>query len=106
MPLRAQDHFSVSSPRPSIPVALGLTTTALGTLLRILRDNNILHGSLGSYVLAGNAVGEFFPIVAIAVFLGSNGRFLGLISQLVVAVIAPVLSLIRDLGGVDGCSRS
>lgn len=106
MPLRPQDHLAPAAHGPSIPVALGLTTTALGTLLPILRDNNILHGSLGSCVLAGNAVGEFFPIVAIAVFLGSNGRFLGLISQLVVAVIALVLSLIRDLGGVDGCSRS
>jgi Kef-type K+ transport system membrane component KefB len=63
--------------RAFVPVALGLTTTALGTLLPILRDNNMLRGSFGSYLLAGGAVGEFFPIVAIAVFLGSYGRFLG-----------------------------
>lgn len=30
-----------------VPVALGLTTTALGTLLPILRDNNMLQGSFG-----------------------------------------------------------
>ena len=58
--------------RAFVPVALGLTTTALGTLLPILRDNNMLRGSFGSYLLAGGAVGEFFPIVAIAIFLGSN----------------------------------
>jgi Kef-type K+ transport system membrane component KefB len=81
-----------------VPVALGLTTTALGTLLPILRDNNMLRGSFGSYVLAGGAVGEFFPIVAIAVFLGSNGRFFGLLSLLGVAVIALLLSLIPRLG--------
>jgi Kef-type K+ transport system membrane component KefB len=77
-----------------VPVALGLTTTALGTLLPILRDNKMLRGPFGSYVLAGGAVGEFFPIVAIAVFLGSNGRFLGLLSLVAVAVIALVISLI------------
>jgi Kef-type K+ transport system membrane component KefB len=84
--------------RAFVPVALGLTTTALGTLLPILRDNNMLRGSFGSYLLAGGAVGEFFPIVAIAIFLGSNGRFLGLLSLLAVAVIALVLSLIPRLG--------
>ena len=84
--------------RAFVPVALGLTTTALGTLLPILRDNNMLRGSFGSYLLAGGAVGEFFPIVAIAIFLGSNGRFLGLMSLLAVAVIALVLSLIPRLG--------
>ena len=31
--------------RAFVPVALGLTTTALGTLLPILRDNNMLRGS-------------------------------------------------------------
>jgi Kef-type K+ transport system membrane component KefB len=84
--------------RAFVPVALGLTTTALGTLLPILRDNNMLRGAFGSYVLAGGAVGEFFPIVAIAVFLGSNGRFFGLLSLLAVAVIALVLSLVPRLG--------
>lgn len=84
--------------RAFVPVALALTTTALGTLLPILRDNNMLRGPFGSYVLAGGAVGEFFPIVAIAVFLGSNGKFLGLISLLAVALVALVLSLIPRLG--------
>ena len=88
---------SVGLVRAFVPVALALTTTALGTLLPILRDNNMLRGSFGSYVLAGGAVGEFFPIVAIAVFLGSNGRFFGLLSLLGVAVIALLLSLIPRL---------
>ena len=84
--------------RAYIPVALGLTTTALGTLLPILRDNNMLRGSFGSYLMAGGAVGEFFPVIAIAIFLGSNGRFLGLLSLLAVAMIALILSLIPKLG--------
>ena len=66
--------------RAFVPVALGLTTTALGTLLPILRDNDMLGGRFGPYVLAAGAVGEFLPVVAIAIFLGANGKFLGLIS--------------------------
>ena len=63
-----------------VPVALGLTTTAFGTLLPILRDNDMLSGSFSRFVLPAGAVGEFLPIVGIAVFLSANGRFLGLAS--------------------------
>jgi Kef-type K+ transport system membrane component KefB len=76
-----------------VPVALGLTTTALGTLLPILRDNDMLQGRFASYVMATGAVGEFLPVVAIAVFLGAYGKFLGLISLLVVGAVALLLTL-------------
>ncbi len=44
-----------------VPIGLALTTTALGTLLPILQDNNMLEGKFGRYVLAAAAVGELFP---------------------------------------------
>ena len=44
--------------RAFVPVALGLTTTALGTLLPILRDNDMLGGRFGRYLLAAGAVGS------------------------------------------------
>ena len=78
--------------RAFIPVALALTTTALGTLLPILRDNDMLGGPFGRYVLAAGAVGEFLPVVAIAIFLGANGKFLGLISLCAVGVLALLLT--------------
>src|SRR3954452_9228135 len=71
-----------------VPVALGLTTTALGALLPILRDNDMLGGRFGSYILPAGAVGEFFPIVGIAVFLGANGKFLGLLSLAAMLLLA------------------
>ena len=49
-----------------VPVGLALTTTALGTLLPILRDNDMLAGQFGRYVYAAGAVGELFPILIIA----------------------------------------
>jgi len=39
--------------RDFIPIALALTTTALGTLLPILSDNEMLRGQFGRYVLLG-----------------------------------------------------
>jgi len=71
-----------------VPVALALTTTALGTLLPILRDNDMLDGPLGRLIMPAGAVGEFFPIVGIAIFLGSHGRLYGLLSLLVMCAVA------------------
>jgi Kef-type K+ transport system membrane component KefB len=53
-------------------IALALTTTALGTLLPILRDAGVSETPFGCAVLAAGTVGEFAPIVAIALFLTSS----------------------------------
>ena len=54
-----------------VPVSIALTTTALGTLLPILREQNMLGGRFGRFVFAAGAVGELFPILAISLFLGA-----------------------------------
>jgi len=41
--------------RDYVPVGLALTTTALGTLLPILRDHDMLSGPFGQYVYAAGA---------------------------------------------------
>ncbi|MFB7123697.1 cation:proton antiporter [Kitasatospora xanthocidica] len=51
---------------------LVLTTTALGTILPILRDSGELPTPFGSLVMATGAVGEFGPIIAIAALLSGN----------------------------------
>ncbi len=86
--------------RAFLPVALGLTTTALGTLLPVLREKGLLGGRLGRYLLATGGVGELFPVLAIAVFLGSQGRVAALASLAAVAVLAVVLGVLRR--GVRG----
>ena len=84
-----------------VPVALALTTTALGTLLPILRDNHMLDGPLGRLLMPAGAVGEFFPIVGIAVFLGSKGRVYGLVSLVVMCVLALGLAWLPRLARLD-----
>ena len=53
-------------------IALALTTTALGTLLPMLSDAELLHTRFGAFILAIGGAGEFLPIVAIAILL-TNG---------------------------------
>ena len=84
-----------------VPVALALTTTALGTLLPILRDNHMLDGTLGRFIMPAGAVGEFFPIVGIAVFLGSKGRLYGLLSLVVMCGLALGLAWLPRLARLD-----
>ncbi|HEY3650962.1 MAG TPA: cation:proton antiporter [Streptosporangiaceae bacterium] len=45
--------------RDYVPVALALTTTALGTLLPILRANDMLGGQFGRHVQSAGAVGKY-----------------------------------------------
>ncbi|MGY1739513.1 MULTISPECIES: cation:proton antiporter [unclassified Blastococcus] len=85
-----------------LPIALGLTTTALGTLLPVLREAGLLGGRLGRYLLAAGGVGELLPVLVIAVFLGSQGRFAALVSLAAVGVLAVVLALLRHAVREDG----
>ena len=50
-------------------VAAALCTTAVGTLLPILRDAGELDSPLGPFIVAAGACGEFFPILLISVLL-------------------------------------
>lgn len=53
-------------------VGAALTTTALGTLMPILRDAKELGTRFGAYAVAAGAVGEFGPILLIALVLSSG----------------------------------
>jgi len=85
--------------RDYVPVGLALTTTALGTLLPILRDNDMLVGRFGRDVFAAGAVGELFPILIIAVFLSRRGHFIALASVALVGVLAIALTAVPWLTG-------
>jgi Kef-type K+ transport system membrane component KefB len=69
----------------AIVIGVALCSTALGTLLPILRDAGELQTPFGKAVCAIGAVGEFGPLIAISIFLG--GREPGL-STAVLAVFA------------------
>jgi Kef-type K+ transport system membrane component KefB len=80
--------------RAFLPVAIGLTTTALGTLLPILRDHHMLEGRFGRYVFAAGAVGEMGPVLCIALLLGHYNSIVEVIGVAAVAGVAFALSVL------------
>ncbi|MDI9916230.1 cation:proton antiporter [Rhodococcus sp. IEGM 1379] len=75
-------------------VAIAMTSTALGTLLPILKDNKLLGTRLGKTVLNHGAVGELGPVVAMAVLLSARGAFLSLVVLATFALIAVLVAVL------------
>jgi Kef-type K+ transport system membrane component KefB len=70
-------------------VGLALSTTALGTLLPILRDAGQLETEFGRLVLAAGAVGEFGPVVVVSLVLtGEDSEWLKIGLMLMFVAIA------------------
>jgi Kef-type K+ transport system membrane component KefB len=80
-----------------ILVGLALTTTALGTLMPILRDSGILGERIGPYVVGAGAAGELGPLVAVSIVLavesGDPARTSLLLVFAAVAIGAAVLAV-------------
>ncbi|GAA2997465.1 cation:proton antiporter [Microbacterium aurantiacum] len=74
----------------AIVIGIALSSTALGALLPILRDNGDLRTPFGRSIGAIGAVGEFGPLIAISIFLG--GRDPGL-STVILALFALLAAL-------------
>jgi Kef-type K+ transport system membrane component KefB len=89
-------------------IAFALTTTALGTLLPMLHDNGEASTRFGAYVIAIGGVGEFLPVVAIALLLTTDNPFgeaLLLALFVVLAAAALALALRPTPGRVTGLMR-
>ena len=74
----------------AVYVGAAMATTALGTILPIVRDAELLETPFGRAIMAVGSVGEFGPIVAVALFL--SGRSPGR-SAAVLVVFAAVTAL-------------
>jgi Kef-type K+ transport system membrane component KefB len=76
-----------------IVTGLALSTTALGTLLPVLRDSGILNQPLGRHVLAIGSVGEFGPIVLVALVLSGQDPGVTLLLLIGFGVLAVLSAL-------------
>jgi Kef-type K+ transport system membrane component KefB len=72
----------------AIVIGIALCSTALGTLLPILRDTGELHTPFGQAVGAVGAVGEFGPLIAISIFLGASNPGIEAIVLVLFALVA------------------
>ncbi|QBR91697.1 cation:proton antiporter [Nocardioides euryhalodurans] len=76
-----------------VALTIALTSTALGTLLPILKDSGLLRGRVGMSVLRHGAYGELGPIVAIAVLLGTSGPAESVLLLAAFGVVALLLAV-------------
>lgn len=87
----------------AVIIGVALCSTALGTLLPILRDAGELRTPFGRSVSAVGAVGEFGPLVAISIFLGGRDPGVSTIVLLVFVAItagAIVVAIRAPRGGL------
>jgi Kef-type K+ transport system membrane component KefB len=75
-----------------IGFAIVLTSTALGTLLPVLRDNGELKTPFGKFFMGAGAIGEFGPILAISLLLTSLNSLEAIISLIAMGVAAYLLA--------------
>ncbi|SDK84979.1 transporter, CPA2 family [Glycomyces sambucus] len=79
-------------------LAIGLCSTALGTILPIARDSGLLAGPVGPHLMAVGAVGEFAPIALLALCFSEgshSGRTTLVIALVGLAVAAAVFGSLR-----------
>ncbi|MBW8172920.1 cation:proton antiporter [Ornithinimicrobium sp. Arc0846-15] len=91
-----------------VAVAIAITSTALGTLLPIMKSTGMLGTPMGQAILVHGAVGELLPIIAMALLLSSHNIGSAAIVLVLFVILAAVvgrvpqhlLSKIPWLGGM------
>ena len=86
-----------------------LATTAIGTLIPILRDNRELDTRFGSYLLAAGAVGEFGPILLVTLVLSTTNPLHEaaiLVAFIVLAIVLAIASMRLAWRGFPALERT
>ncbi len=85
--------FLIAPTDGMIVVGIALSSTALGTLMPILRDAKELDTPFGKAVTLVGAVGEFLPLIAISIFLSTRTTTVATIVLLTFVVLAGAIVL-------------
>lgn len=100
--VRVSPDFSISH-IDGLAVAIALTTTALGTLLPILKERGLSGTPVGNAILSYGTWGELCPIIAMAVLLSARSTWQTMVILalfVAVAVAAAIVpSKMRKAGG-------
>ncbi|HUD16823.1 MAG TPA: cation:proton antiporter [Acidimicrobiales bacterium] len=84
--------------RDTLVVGLALTTTAMGTLAPILRDAGVTDTRFGAHISAVGTVGEFGPIVAVALLLTNKDPLITSLLLVAFITVAVVTVLVAARG--------
>jgi Kef-type K+ transport system membrane component KefB len=83
-------------------VGSALVTTAIGTLIPILRDEHRLGGDFGRQILAIGAVGEFGPVMIVTLLLGATSNAA---EQTVLLVAFVLIAVVTGLAATGTATR-
>lgn len=87
-----------SSTGAGIAIGICLASTALGTIMPVLRDAGEVNTSFGMGVIAAGTAGQFGPLLALALFLGGRHPFAAAISLAIFGVVAGVAYWLAQRG--------
>ncbi len=81
-----------------------LATTAIGTLLPILRDAGEMRTRFGTYLLGAGAVGEFGPILLITLVLSSQSSLhnAAILIIFIILAVGTAVAAVRSIGSTWG----
>ena len=82
-------------------VGSAMATTAIGTLIPILRDNGEMKTRFGTYLLAAGGVGEFGPILLLTIVLSTDQP----LRESLILVAFAVLSVLLGLASIRWAGR-
>lgn len=94
-----------AAPIAGFAVAIALTSTALGTILPILDEQDLLGTKIGNTILNHGAVGEVGAVVAMALLLGTRGAGVSILVLALFLVISAMV-LILPLGAQSVATRA
>ncbi|KDA07003.1 sodium:proton exchanger [Microbacterium sp. CH12i] len=88
--------FLLAPDEGMVVIGIALSSTALGTLMPILRDARELDTPFGRTVTAIGAIGEFLPLIAISIFLSTRKAPLAAVILLAFVVVAVIVIVVAQ----------
>lgn len=83
-------------PVEAVALTIALTTTALGTLMPILKDRELLGTRVGDATLAYGTWGELGPILAMAILLSSRAQWKTILILLAFIALCVVVAVVQS----------
>ncbi|MEG2200980.1 MAG: cation:proton antiporter [Raoultibacter sp.] len=77
-----------------IAIAIALTTTALGTLLPVLKERNLVGTRVGDSILSYGTWGELGPVVAMALLLSTRAEWMTILILFVFVGISVLTAIL------------
>lgn len=88
--------FLIAPDEGMVVIGIALSSTALGTIMPILRDARELGTPFGKVITAIGAVGEFLPLIAISIFLSTRRAPIAAAILLTFVVLAALVVFIAQ----------